>query len=117
MTPKPWHTNPDGTHDPAKDWEHGHPHVSNHIRYEDEETYDKGLTLRFNQTVFDMACALPLPHPGSDERLFFAEDAPTAMEEQEMEDGFNPTPLDVPHGVAVTEEGVECSVADIITQC
>ena len=41
---------------------------------------------------------------------------PTTVEEQESSAGFSATPLEVPQGIAVTEEAIELRVADLITQ-
>lgn len=91
------------------------PHC-HHILYEPEEDYDVGLTLPFNEEVYDTACATPLPKSDNKEDLFFL-DGKTAMEEFEEDEGvFTAAPLDVPHGVAVTEEAVGFGVADVVTQ-
>ena len=84
--------------------------------YEPEEAYDVGLTLPFNEEVYDTACAIPLPASDNKEDLFFLE-GKTAMEEFEEDEGvFTAAPLAVPHGVAVTEEAVGFGVADVVTQ-
>ncbi|EOO00623.1 hypothetical protein UCRPA7_3866 [Phaeoacremonium minimum UCRPA7] len=84
--------------------------------YEPEEAYDVGLTLPFNEEVYDTACAIPLPESDNKEDLFFLE-GKTAMEEFEEDEGvFTAAPLAVPHGVAVTEEAVGFGVADVVTQ-
>jgi len=40
----------------------------------------------------------------------------TQMEEQQSSGGFGAAPLELPEGIAVTEEAVELHVADLITQ-
>lgn len=91
--------------------QHGHP-----ILYEPEEACDVGLTLPFNEEVYDTACATPLPERDKKEDLFFL-DGKTAMEEFEEDEGvFTAAPLDVLYGVAVTEEAVGFGMADVVTQ-
>lgn len=83
------------------------------VNYQSEEMYDVGLFLPFNPEVFTQACNTPLPTADADEDLFFSEGR-TAMETIEEEAcRFSAAPLDVPDGVALTEEAVETGTADI----
>ena len=64
---------------------------------------------------FEIACLTPLPIQTSEELALIS--APlTPMERDELGGSFGREPLDVENGVAVTEEGVELHVADVITQ-
>ncbi|KAK1769055.1 hypothetical protein QBC33DRAFT_339582 [Phialemonium atrogriseum] len=98
---------------PVAHTDRNHPVAEHYVPYQPEEECDVGLFHPFNQGVFDAACREALPHPSTGEQHFFAEEV-TAMEEAENEGGFfGKEPLDVPGGVALTEEAVESATADI----
>ena len=99
--------------EPVAHADRNHPVAEHYVPYQPEEECDVGLFHPFNQGVFDAACREALPHPSTGEQHFFAEEV-TAMEETENEGGFfGKEPLDVPGGVALTEEAVESATADI----
>jgi hypothetical protein len=64
---------------------------------------------------FELALHTPLPAQ-SPEELALISGPPTPMEESERIGMFGSAPLDLQHGVAVTEEAVELHVPDLITQ-
>lgn len=79
--------------------------------------YDVGLTLPFDQQTFDLACSTPLPHATVEEAAFFDMPYKTTMEEYEDGEGiFLERPLQVPGGIALTEEAVESSSPDVMAQ-
>ena len=61
-----------------------------------------------------MASLIPLP-PQTSEELASMSGPLTPMEENELHGSFGSAPLEVHHGVAVTEEAVELHVPDLIT--
>lgn len=84
--------------------------------YLEEDEYDVGLCLPFNEYTFDLARRTPLCPPSISEDDFF-NGPKTPMEELEDTEGrFLPAPLKVDHGVAVLEESVELHVPDVVTQ-
>lgn len=87
------------------------PAVAEHSQGEGE--YDEGMSVFSNDEVFEVACQTALPLPSLEECHLLAQEM-TAMEEAESEGGFfSEAPLEVPGGVALTEEGVESATADI----
>lgn len=72
---------------------------------------DAQATFRF----FD-ACSVPLPPPTSEEQASLLESGSQMMEEEMKEGRFHKEPLQVDHGVAISEESVGLGVPDIITQ-
>lgn len=92
----------------------GCPHGD--IPYLDEMEYDVGLTQRFDEDAFELACGTPLGEPGQDEENFFNETKSPMMQREEEEGMFMPQPLKVEDGVAVLEESVQLGVPDVVTQ-
>jgi hypothetical protein len=67
----------------------------------------------YGDGTLTMAITTPLSQQVTEEELFLQEEK-TAMEEVEEDEGvFYDVPLEVPDGVAVTEEGVEEGRADV----
>lgn len=64
---------------------------------------------------FETALLIPLPDQ-TEEELESISASLTPMEMNEIDHPFGEQPLDVADGVAVTEEGVEFHVADLIMQ-
>lgn len=66
-------------------------------------------------TKLELALHTPLPAQSTEE-LAIISGPPTPMEESEREGMFGSAPLDLQHGVAVTEEAVGLHVPDLIMQ-
>lgn len=86
------------------------------IPYLDENEYDVGLTLRFDERSFETACGTPLNAPNLEEDTYFDDHKSPMMKHEEEEGKFMPEPLEVEDGVAVLEESVELGVPDVVTQ-
>lgn len=86
--------------------------------HEPSVAYSSDVTYADMNDTLEEARETPLPSSTDTEDLALAaDDEMTAMEEAELtQHVFGRQPLEVPHGVAVTEESVELHVADIITQ-
>ena len=76
-----------------------------------ESEYDVGLTLRFNEQVYELARMTPLEPRGElgNEQL----DNGAALGATEEEESL---PVHVDHGVAMMEESLELGVPDVVTQ-
>ena len=84
--------------------------------YLEEDDYDVGLCLPFDEGTFDLARRTPLGPPSTSEDDYF-HGVKTSMEELEDTKGcFLSAPLKVVQGVAVLEESVELHVPDVVTQ-
>lgn len=88
-------------------------------RYHDVQAHNSAMSRILGEDLpLDLfrACLAPLPRSTPEEDAFF-QGHPTAMMEEELEEGrFHETPLDVEYGIAVLEESVEAGVPDVVTQ-
>ena len=91
----------------------GCPHGD--MPYLDEDEYDVGLTLPFDEVSFATACSTPLGNSDPEEESYFEHKSPM-MQHEEEEGKFMPQPLEVEDGVAVLEESVQLGVPDVVTQ-
>jgi hypothetical protein len=110
------------------------------LTYLSADACDSGLFLSLKQELLDSACSEPLPPPDQEELLAFATNAEvlpavalsdepgqplpqpshefaakTEMEQRENEGMSGMGPLRVPGGLAVTEEGVQAGIANVLS--
>lgn len=75
-----------------------------------ESEYDVGLTLPFNQGMYELACMTPLEPRGVSDPRQHSRPAHLLPREEETK------PIPVDHGVAMMEESLELGVPDVVTQ-
>lgn len=81
------------------------------VPYLSESEYDVGLTLPFNQALYELACMTPLEQQP---RGMTGQVATTANASPRVEEESKP--VLVSNGVAMMEESLELGVPDVVTQ-